>query len=92
MNLLQYSKIHGNDRLADNTYVPTLSDTVDLPSVARRGLMVFAAGAVKFSTTAGVEDTWTVPASPLPLHIPVAIKRIWATGTAVANTNIRVLA
>lgn len=91
MNLLEYQKIHGADLLADNTYVPTLSDTVDLTEIARRGVMVFAAGTVKFSTTAGVDDTWTIPASPLPFLIPVAIKRIWTTGS-VANTNLRVLA
>lgn len=92
MNLAQYRLLEGADLLADNTYEPTLSNTVDLPHVARHGLLVFAAGAVKFSTTAGVDDTWTVPASPLPMHIPVAIKRIWSTGTAVAAANIRVLA
>lgn len=92
MNLAQYRLCEGVDLLPDNSYQPTLSDDDDLPDVASNGLMVFATGNVNYITAAGVTDIWSVPASPLPMRIPVAIKRILATDTTVADTAIRVLA
>lgn len=92
MNLAQYRLLEGVDLLADNSYQPSLSDDDDLVDIASQGLMVFAAGDVNYITASGVTDVWTVPESSLPMRIPVAIKRILATDTTVADTAIRVLA
>ena len=92
MNLNTYKLLEGVDLLSARTYQPTQHDTNELAHVAAKGVMVFAAGAVKFTTVDGVVDTWTIPSGALPFHIPVAIKIIWDTGTTVADADLRVLA
>lgn len=92
MNKLQARSYEGPSLISRRSYQPTQHDTNELTHVAMHGVMVFAAGDVKFTSIDGVTDTWTIPASPLPFHIPVAISIIWDTGTTVADANLRVLA
>lgn len=92
MNKATYKLLEGVDLLSARTYQPTQHDTNELTHVAAKGLMVFAAGTVKFTTVDGVVDTWTIPSGALPFHIPVAISIIWDTGTSVADSDLRVLA
>jgi hypothetical protein len=53
------------------------------------GLMVFAAGDVKFTGIDGKDDTWTIPSGALPFLIPIATNKVWTTGTTVAASNIK---
>lgn len=54
-----------------------------------RSLVVFAAGDVKFRGINGTDDTWTIPSGAVPYTIPVAMIRVWDTGTTVANADLR---
>ncbi len=54
-----------------------------------RSLVVFADGAVKFTCIDGSVDTWTIPSGAVPYTIPVAMIRVWDTGTTVADANLR---
>lgn len=67
---------------------PTLSNSAD-ELRPFRGLMVFAAGDVKFSSGDGNADTWTIPSGAVPFLIPVYMTRVWVTGTTVTAANLR---
>ena len=66
----------------------TVSDATPDPAGPFRGLWVGAAGSVKVTTRDGDDVTFVgVPAGTV---LPVAVSRVWSTGTGVAtpNTNI----
>ncbi len=48
---------------------------------------VFGAGTIKFTGVDGSTDTYTIPASAVPFQIPIAIKRVWATGTTATDIH-----
>jgi hypothetical protein len=50
-----------------------------------RSLVVFGAGDVKFTALDGSSDTWTIPSGAVPFVVPVAVKRVWATGTTATG-------
>lgn len=50
-----------------------------------RSLVVFTAGDVRFTAVDGSEDTWTIPSGAVPYLIPVAMKRVWLTGTTAGG-------
>lgn len=53
------------------------------------GLMVLAAGDVKFTSVSGDTDTWTIPSGALPYKMDVAVSRVWSTGTTVSAGNVK---
>lgn len=59
------------------------SDTVNVTKIIR-SLYVEGAGAVKFRGLDDVDDTWNVPANFI---IPVAMKRLWSTGTTATGLH-----
>lgn len=59
----------------------TPNDGADLTTPAR-SLYCVEAGTVHFTGVDNVEDTWTVPANFI---IPVAVKRVFSTGTTVTT-------
>jgi hypothetical protein len=59
----------------------TPNDSADLTEIAR-SLYVTGAGDVKFDGADGTTDTWTVPAN---FVIPVAVRRVYATGTTATG-------
>ena len=61
-------------------FVPTKSDTVaDPKGPAIAGLYTITAGAVKFTDAMGT--THTLAAVPAFTRIPIAVSRVWLTGT-----------
>ena len=78
--------------LDDGTGAPTgascLSDTLNLLAIWQ-GFMIHAAGAIKVVTADG--DTLALPACAVGVVIPIAIKKIFATGTVVSAANITLL-
>lgn len=61
----------------------TPSDSVDL-AIPAASLYVTVAGDVAFIGADGETDTWTVPANFI---IPIAIKRVKATGTTATGIH-----
>lgn len=53
------------------------------------GLMVLAAGDVKFTAVNNETDTWTIPVGALPYKMDVAVSRVWNTGTTVSAGNVK---
>lgn len=71
-----------NLRPAEKAAVVTPSDSVDLTRKAYKGLWVGVAGAIKVTTVGGSTVTFT--GVPVGLF-PVAVKRVWATGTTATT-------
>lgn len=57
----------------------TVSDTLADPRGPFAGLFVTVIGTLKFQTVAG--DTITLSATTLAQIIPIAVQRVWSTGT-----------
>lgn len=88
MLLSKFEHLRRTNSPAVGSEQPTLSDSADLTDIYV-SLVVFAAGDVKFTGVNNVADTWTIPESSLPFIIPVAMKRVWSTGTTVAASDLR---
>jgi hypothetical protein len=69
-----------SDLPADDFYVVTPSDTVDLPIITR-AITLAVGGVVKCTKLNGLTETPTWPAGV----IPVRVSRIWATGTTATG-------
>ena len=69
-----------NESSATGSITVTPHDTNELSEVIR-ALVVFSAGSVKFTCLDGTVDTWTLPEVGLPYILPIAIRKVWATGT-----------
>jgi hypothetical protein len=78
----------GADAPGVGTVAIVQHDTNDM-SEPIRSLVVFAAGDVKFRSLNGTEDTWTIPEAAVPYTIPVAMVRVYDTGTTVADADMR---
>lgn len=70
-----------SDYSGRGSFPVTGNDATDLASFIR-SLYVTGAGDVKFTGLDGVTDTWTCPAN---FVIPVAMTRVWATGTTATG-------
>lgn len=71
-----------------NAFTPTLSDSADIsPKRSFAFLYVGGAGNVKVTTVGGDTPTFTaVPAGTiLGGSVPLAITRVWLTGTTATN-------
>lgn len=77
------------NRFFDVAAQPVLSDTVDLPYVSR-GVEIYAAGNIRVLMAGGGEDTVTIPAAAVPYLFPRNVRRIFATGTTIAASNLRI--
>lgn len=78
----------GADAPGAGTVAIVQHDTNDMDEPIR-SLVVFAAGDVKFRSINGTEDTWTIPDAAVPYTIPVAMVRVFDTGTSISNANMR---
>lgn len=67
----------------------TVSDGTDDPNGAFRSLWVGAAGSVKVTTIAG--NTATFVGATAGSVLPIAVTRIWSTGTTVSTPNTNIL-
>lgn len=67
----------------------TRHNATDDPEGPFVGLMVLAAGDVKFTAINGETDTWTIPTAALPYKMDIAVLRVWDTGTTVSAGNVK---
>lgn len=71
-----------SNNISSTRYVPvTGNDATDLPDGACTQLMVSVGGTLKVNDVNGVTRSLTVPAGVLP----IAVLRVWATGTAATG-------
>ena len=67
---------------AEHAAAVTPSDSADLPGGPATFLYVGGTGSIKVTTVGGEDVTF----SAVPVGIlPIAVKRVWSTGTAATN-------
>lgn len=88
------TQVATDSRTADKAYVAdgtlgALSDSKNLRRAAL-GLMIHAAGTVRVTLEEQTDGAYVdMPALAVGVVHPLAIKRLWSTGTSVAAANIQ---
>ena len=70
---------------ATGAFIPSLSDTVDLPRYSR-SLFVGGAGNLKVDMMNG--ETVTITGVTAGTTLPIRVGRIWSTGTTATNLMV----
>jgi len=72
--------------MARSAYVPTQSDTVDLPSPSTAGIWIAAAGDLQVTMESGA--VVLIAAIPAGTYLGIVATRVWDTGTSLTNAQI----
>ena len=84
MNKTVFRAERGPESPGEGSVPITPSDSTDITGGTIYSLYVTVAGDVKFTGVDGTTDTWTVPANYL---IPIAMDRVWSTGTTATGLH-----
>lgn len=74
--------------MARSAYVPTQSDTANLPSPSTAGIWVSALGDLQVTMESGA--VVLIAAIPAGTYLGIVVTKIWDTGTSLANSAILV--